>query len=237
MSDHDREAVQDEDARSVETVVKVVFYSMYGHVHRMARAVAEGAREVPGTRVELLQVPELVPEETLEESGAKETREAFADVPVAEPEDLVGADALLLGTPTRFGNMAAQMRNFLDRTGGLWFEDELVGTVGGVFTSANTQHGGQESTLLTAQVTLQHLGMIVLGVPYTEERQQTVEEISGGSPYGASTVAGLEGSPTENERAIARFQGRHAARTARRLKLGRLAEDGAGRPDRLGTAA
>ncbi|MDP2498061.1 MAG: NAD(P)H:quinone oxidoreductase [Candidatus Palauibacterales bacterium] len=209
-------------AQETETVVKVVFYSMYGHVHEMAREVAEGARDVPGTRVELLQVPELVPEETLEESGAKEARAAFGDVPVAEPEDLVEADALLFGAPTRFGNMSAQMRNFLDQTGGLWFNDELVGTVGGFFTSANTQHGGQESTLLTAQVTLQHLGMIVLGVPYSEERQQTLDEISGGSPYGASTVAGLEDSPTENERGIARFQGRHAARTARRLRLGRM---------------
>ena len=213
------------EGRDVETVVKVVFYSMYGHVHRMAREVADGAREVPGARVELLQVPELVPEETLEESGAKEAREAFADVPVAEPGDLVEADALLFGTPTRFGNMAAQMRNFLDQTGGLWFNDELVGKVGGVFTSASTQHGGQESTLLTAQVTLQHLGLIVVGVPYTEERQQTLDEISGGSPYGASTVAGLDESPTENERGIARYQGRHAARVARRLKLGRLLEE------------
>lgn len=208
----------------VETVVKVVFYSMYGHVHQMAEEVAEGARQVPGTRVELLQVPELVPEETLEESGAREARAAFGDVPVAEPDDLVEADALLFGAPTRFGNMAAQMRNFLDQTGGLWFNDELVGKVGGFFTSASTQHGGQESTLLTAQVTLQHLGMIVLGVPYSEERQQTLDEISGGSPYGASTVAGLEESPTENERGIARFQGRHAARTARQLRLGRLVD-------------
>ena len=211
-------------AQDAETVVKVIFYSMYGHVHEMAREVAEGARQVPGTRVELLQVPELVPEETLEESGAKEARAAFGDVPVAEPDDLAEADALLFGAPTRFGNMAAQMRNFLDQTGGLWFNDELVGTVGGFFTSANTQHGGQESTLLTAQVTLQHLGMIVLGVPYSEERQQTLDEISGGSPYGASTVAGLEDSPTENERGIARFQGRHAARTARQLRLGRTIE-------------
>lgn len=211
-------------AQDAETVVKVIFYSMYGHVHEMAREVAEGARQVPGTRVELLQVPELVPEETLEESGAKEARAAFGDVPVAEPDDLVEADALLFGAPTRFGNMAAQMRNFLDQTGGLWFNDELVGTVGGFFTSANTQHGGQESTLLTAQVTLQHLGMIVLGVPYSEERQQSLDEISGGSPYGASTVAGLEDSPTENERGIACFQGRHAARTARQLRLGRMIE-------------
>lgn len=211
-------------AQDAATVVKVIFYSMYGHVHEMAREVAEGARQVPGTRVEVLQVPELVPEETLEESGAKEARAAFGDVPVAEPDDLVEADALLFGAPTRFGNMAAQMRNFLDQTGGLWFNDELVGTVGGFFTSANTQHGGQESTLLSAQVTLQHLGMIVLGVPYSEERQQTLDEISGGSPYGASTVAGLEDSPTENERGIARFQGRHAARTARQLRLGRMIE-------------
>lgn len=209
----------------VETSVKVIFYSMYGHTHRMAREVAHGAREVPGTRVELLQVPELVPEDVLEDSGAKEAKAAFDDVPTAGPEDLAGADAVLFGTPTRFGNMAAQLRNFLDQTGGLWAGGELVGTVGGVFTAANTQHGGQESTLLTTQVTLQHHGMLVVGVPYTEERQTTLEEISGGTPYGASTVAGLEDSPTENERGIARFQGRHVARIARRLRLGRELEE------------
>jgi NAD(P)H dehydrogenase (quinone) len=191
----------------------------------MAREVAEGASEVPGAKVDLLQVPELMPEETLQEIGAKEAREAFSEVPEAKPDDLSDADAILLGTPTRFGNMTAQMRNFLDQTGGQWFENELVGTVGGVFTSANTQHGGHETTLLSTQITLQHHGMIVVGLLYTEDRQKTVEEISGGSPYGASTVAGQDDSPTENERAMARSQGRHATEVARRLKLGARTAD------------
>lgn len=208
-----------------ETVIKVVFYSMYGHMHALAEEVARGAAAAPGTRVELLQVPELLPAEALEESGARESREAFQHAPVAEPDDLVDADAILFGTPTRFGNMAAQMRNFLDRTGGLWFAGRLVGKVGSVFTSASTQHGGHESTVLSTQVTLQHHGMIVVGVPYAEQRQQALNEISGGSPYGASTVAGLENSPTENERGIARFQGRHVATVARHLKLGRVREE------------
>lgn len=205
---------------NVTTNVKVIFYSTYGHVYEMAREVAEGASKVPGAEVELLQVPELMPEETLEEIGAKAAREAFSEVPEATPEDLSEANAILLGTPTRFGNMTAQMRNFLDQTGGQWFANELVGTVGGVFTSASTQHGGHETTLLSTQITLQHHGMIVVGLPYTEDRQKTVDEISGGSPYGASTVAGQDGSPTENERAMARSQGRHATEVARRLKLG-----------------
>lgn len=209
-----------------ETKVKVVFYSMYGHTHRMAEEVARGAESVPGARVELLQVPELVPEEVLEESGAKEAKDDFSDVAVAEPDDLAEADAVIFGTPTRFGNMAAQLRNFLDQTGGLWAGGELVGTVGSVFTSANTQHGGQESTLLSTQITLQHHGMLVVGVPYTEERQTTLDEISGGTPYGASTVAGLDEAPTENERGIARFQGRHVTEIARDLKLGRRVSTG-----------
>lgn len=220
--DADETPIRDE----VETTVKVVFYSMYGHTHRMAEEVARGVGEVPGAAAELLQVPELVPDEVLEESGARETKDAFADLPVAEPGDLVEADAIVFGTPTRFGNMAAQLRNFLDQTGGLWAGNELVGKVGAVFTSANTQHGGHESTLLSTQITLQHHGMIVVGVPYSEERQTTLDEITGGTPYGASTVAGLDDAPTENERGIARFQGRHVAEVARRLKLGRRLETG-----------
>jgi len=199
--------------------VKVVFYSMYGHVYRMAEAVAEGARGVEGAKVELLQTPELVPDEALEKSGAKKAREAFAHVPVAKPSDLANADAIIFGAPTRFGNMCAQMRNFLDQTGGLWAQNALVGKVGSVFTSSGTQHGGQETTITSFHTTLLHLGMIIVGLPYSETRQMTVGEISGGSPYGASTIAGPDGSrmPSENELAMARFQGRHVAAIARKL--------------------
>jgi len=199
--------------------VKVVFYSMYGHVYRMAEAVAEGARGVEGAQVELLQTPELVPDEALEKSGAKKAREAFAHVPVAKPSDLANADAIIFGAPTRFGNMCAQMRNFLDQTGGLWAQNALVGKVGSVFTSSGTQHGGQETTITSFHTTLLHLGMIIVGLPYSETRQMTVGEISGGSPYGASTIAGPDGSrmPSENELAMARFQGRHVAAIARKL--------------------
>lgn len=199
--------------------VKVVFYSMYGHIYRMAEAVAEGAREVADTEVELLQVPELMPEEVLERSGAKQARAAFAHIPVAKPDDLADADAVILGTPTRFGNMCAQMRNFLDQTGPLWAKNALVGKVGSVFTSSNTQHGGQETTITSSHSTLLHLGMVVVGLPYSEVRQTTLDEITGGSPYGASTIAGPDGSrmPSENELAMARFQGRHVATIAAKL--------------------
>ena len=203
--------------------VQVVFYSMYGHIYRMAEAVAEGAREVEGAEVALYQVPELMPEEALERSGAKAARAAFAHVPVIQPAQLAEADAVLFGTPTRFGNMCAQMRNFLDQTGGLWAKGALIGKVGGVFTASATQHGGQESTLLGFHTTLLHHGMVVVGVPYSEPRQTIVSEITGGSPYGASTIAGGDGKrlPSENELAIARFQGRHAAGIARRLAAGK----------------
>ncbi len=199
--------------------VKVVFYSMYGHIYRMAEAVAEGSREVDGAKVELLQVPELVPDAALEKSGAKKARQAFAHIPVAKVTDLVDADAIIFGTPTRFGNMCAQMRNFLDQTGGLWAQNTLVGKVGSVFTSSNTQHGGQETTITSFHTTLLHLGMIIVGLPYSETRQTRMDEITGGSPYGASTIAGGDGSrlPSENELAMARFQGRHVATIAKKL--------------------
>jgi NAD(P)H dehydrogenase (quinone) len=199
--------------------VKVVFYSMYGHIYRMAEAIAEGAREVKGSEVEVLQVPELVPDEVLEKSGAKKARQAFAHVPIAKPNDLADADAIIFGTPTRFGNMCAQMRNFLDQTGGLWARNALVGKVGSVFTSSNTQHGGQETTIISFHTTLLHHGMVIVGVPYSETRQSIVGEITGGCPYGASTIAGPDGSrmPSENELAIARFQGRHVAAIAKKL--------------------
>jgi NAD(P)H dehydrogenase (quinone) len=199
--------------------IKIVFYSMYGHIYRMAEAVAEGARQVEGAEVELLQVPELIPEAVLEKSGAKKAREAFAHIPVAKPGDLADADAVIFGTPTRFGNMCAQMRNFLDQTGGLWAKNALVGKVGSVFTSSGTQHGGQETTLISFHITLLHHGMIIVGLPYSEARQNTVDEITGGSPYGATTIAALDGSrmPSENELAMARFQGKHVAGIAKKL--------------------
>ena len=199
--------------------VKIVFYSMYGHIYKMAEAVAEGAREVEGASVELLQVPELVPDDLLEKLGAKKAREAFAHIPVARPEDLADADAIIFGIPTRFGNMCAQMRNFLDQTGGLWQGNALVGKVGSVFASTATQHGGQETTIISSYVTLLHHGMVIVGLPYTETRQMTLDEITGGSPYGATTIAAPDGSrvPSENELAMARFQGRHVATIAKKL--------------------
>ena len=200
--------------------VKVVFYSMYGHIYRMAEAVAEGAREVAGgAEVELLQVPELIPDSALEKSGAKKAREAFTHIPIAKPSDLADADAVIFGTPTRFGNMCAQMRNFMDQTGGLWARGALIGKVGSVFTSTGTQHGGQETTITSFHTTLLHHRMIIVGLPYSENRQNTVAEISGGSPYGASTIAAPDGSrmPSENELAMARFQGRHVATIAQKL--------------------
>jgi len=199
--------------------IKIVFYSMYGHIYRMAEAVAAGAREVEGVEVELRQVPELVPEAALEKSGAGQARAAFAHIPVAKPDDLADADAVIFGTPTRFGNMCAQMRNFLDQTGALWAKGALIGKVGSVFTSSATQHGGQETTIVSTHYTLLHHGMVIVGMPYSETRQNTMEEITGGSPYGASTIAGGDGRrlPSENELAMARFQGRHVATIARKL--------------------
>jgi NAD(P)H:quinone oxidoreductase type IV len=201
------------------TNIQVVFYSMYGHMYQMAEAVAAGAREVQGVEVTLYQVPELVPAEALERTGAKAARQVFAHIPVAVPDQLAGADAIIFGTPTRFGNMCAQMRNFLDQTGRLWVQGSLVGKVGSVFASTGTQHGGQETTLTSFHTTLFHLGMVVVGVPYAETRLTKMDEITGGTPYGATTLAGSDGSrqPTENELAIARYQGRHVAQIACKL--------------------
>jgi len=199
--------------------VQVVFYSMYGHVFAMAEAIAEGARQVGGADVSLLQVPELVPDTALERTGAKAARAAFAHVPTADPQQLADADAILFGTPTRFGNMCAQMRNFLDQTGGLWAKGALVGKVGSVFTSTGTQHGGQETTITSFHTTLLHHGMIIVGVPYSCKELVNMSEITGGSPYGAATLAGSDGKrqPSANELAIARFQGRHVAEIAKKL--------------------
>jgi NAD(P)H dehydrogenase (quinone) len=195
--------------------VLVLYYSMYGHVERMAQAEAEGAREVAGTEVVVKRVPELMPEDAARKAGAKLDQQA----PIAEPKELADYDAILFGTPTRYGNMAAQMRNFLDQTGSLWLSGALVGKVGSVFTCTATQHGGQESTLLTFHPTLLHLGMIVVGLPYSAQEQMGLDEIKGGSPYGASTIAGAKGErmPSEVELKMARFQGRHVAGIAAKL--------------------
>ena len=181
--------------------VQVIFYSMYGHIYKMAEAVATGVREVPGAEVSLFQVPELVPDAVLEKTGAKKARDAFAHIPIATVNQLPDADAIIFGTPTRFGNMAAQMRNFLDQCGGLWVRNALVGKVGSVFASTGTQHGGQETTITSFHTTLLHLGMIIVGVPYSAAGMSNMNEITGGTPYGATTLANPDGSrqPSKNE--------------------------------------
>jgi NAD(P)H dehydrogenase (quinone) len=199
--------------------VLIVYYSMYGHIYRMAEAVAEGAKEVKGAEVQICRVPETLPEEVLQKMGALEAQKALAYVPVCKIDDLPSADAIIFGTPTRFGNMCGQMRQFLDATGQLWAKGALVGKVGSVFTSSATQHGGQESTLLSFHITLLHQGMIVVGLPYAFQGQTRMDEITGGSPYGASTIVGPKGErmPSNNELAAARFQGRHVATIASKL--------------------
>jgi NAD(P)H:quinone oxidoreductase type IV len=198
--------------------VYVVFYSMYGHIYQMAQAIAAGATEA-GAEVKLFQVAELVPDSALEASGALQKRQAFAHIPLIKPEELAKADAIIFGTPTRFGNMCAQMRNFLDCTGGLWAKGALIGKVGSVFTSTASQHGGQETTITSFHSTLLHHGMVIVGVPYSEPGLVNMKEISGGTPYGASTLADHDGSrqPSENELTIAKFQGAHVAKIAQKL--------------------
>jgi len=200
--------------------VYVVFYSMYGHIHTLAQSVVEGAKSVAGAEVSLFQVAELVPDEVLEKMGAKNARAGFSAVPIIKPEQLADADAIIFGTPTRFGNMCAQMRNFLDQTGGLWAKGALVGKVGSVFTSTGTQHGGQETTITSFHTTLLHHGMVIVGVPYACQELVNMKEITGGTPYGASTLAGADGSRqvSANELAIGRFQGKHVAEIAKKLK-------------------
>ncbi|MDD2316945.1 MAG: NAD(P)H:quinone oxidoreductase [Desulfobacterales bacterium] len=199
--------------------VLVVYYSMYGHVYRLAQAAAEGARSVEGVEAVLRRVPETLPEEVLEKMGALEAQKRQAGVPVCTVDELGQADAIIFGTPTRFGNMCGQMRQFLDATGQLWVKGALVGKAGSVITSSNTQHGGQESTILSFHITLLHQGMVIVGLPYAFQGQMTMDEISGGSPYGASTIAGGDGSrfPSENELDGARYQGEHVARIAKKL--------------------
>jgi NAD(P)H dehydrogenase (quinone) len=199
--------------------VQVIFYSMYGHIYKMAQAVVEGAKQVSGAEVSLYQVQELMPDDVLEKSGAKAARAAFANVPVATVDQLADAHAIIFGTPTRFGNMAAQMRNFLDQTGPLWFKGGLIGKVGSVFASTATQHGGQETTITSFHNTLLHHGMIVVGVPYSESGLSHMGDISGGTPYGATTLTGSDGArqPSENELKIARYQGKHVTEIASKL--------------------
>ena len=199
--------------------VLIVFYSTYGHIYQMAEAIAEGVRQVNGAEVALRRVPETLPEDVIAKMGATDAQKAFAEVPVCTVEELAEADAVIFGTPTRFGNMCGQMRQFLDATGGLWANGSLVGKVGSVFTSSATQHGGQESTILTFHVTLLHHGFVVVGLPYAFQGQMRIDEITGGSPYGASTIAGGDGSrmPSENELDAARFQGKHVAEITSKL--------------------
>ena len=199
--------------------VLVAYYSMYGHVYEMAQAAAEGAASVEGVDAVIRRVPETLPEEVLEKMGALEAQKEQNNVRVCKVDDLSEADAIIFGTPTRFGNMCGQMRQFLDATGKLWQSGALVGKVGSVITSSNTQHGGQESTILSFHITLLHQGMVILGLPYSFEGQMRMDEITGCSPYGASTIAGGDGSrmPSENELSAARFQGEHVAKISKKL--------------------
>ncbi len=195
--------------------ILVLYYSMYGHIEIMANAVAEGARSVENTEVVVKRVPELMSEEVARRVGAKLDQPA----PIATVDELPNYDAIIFGTPTRFGNMCAQMRNFLDQTGRLWLSGGLIGKVGSVFTSTGTQHGGQETTITSFHTTLLHHGMIIVGVPYSCQEIMNMSEITGGSPYGASTLAGGDGKrqPSDNEIKIAHFQGSHIAKVANKL--------------------
>ena len=199
--------------------VQVIFYSLYGHIFRMAEAVVAGAREVPGAEVQLLQVAETLPEEVLVKMGALEAKKSFAHVPIADQKKLPEADALIFGTGTRYGSATAQMQAFFDNTVALWNSGALVGKVGGVFTSTATQHGGQETTLISMQTFLFHMGLAVVGVPYACQELLNMNEITGGSPYGASTLTGPKGErmPSANELAIARYQGRHITQFAAKM--------------------
>ncbi len=199
--------------------VLIVEYSLYGHIYKMAEAVAEGVRQVEGCEAVIKRVPETLSDEILGMMGALEAQKGMAHIPVVTVADLAEADAIIFGTPTRFGNMCGQMRQFLDATGGLWAKGALVGKVGSVFVSSATQHGGQESTILNFHTTLLHHGMVVVGLPYAFAGQMGISEITGGSPYGASTITGGQGErmPSENELAGARFQGAHVAAIAKKL--------------------
>jgi NAD(P)H dehydrogenase (quinone) len=197
------------------TKVLVLYHSMYGHIETMAGAIAEGAKSVSGAEVDVKRVPETMPAEAFAKAGGKTEQKA----PVAQVAELPDYDAIIFGSPTRFGMMTAQMRNFLDQTGGLWAQGKLVGKVGSVFSSTGTQHGGQEATILSFHTTLLHQGMIIVGLPYTAKGLTRMDEVTGGTPYGATTLAGADGKrqPSENELELARFQGRHVAEIAKKL--------------------
>jgi NAD(P)H dehydrogenase (quinone) len=197
------------------TKVLILYYSMYGHIETMSRAVAEGVSNITDVEATIKRVPELIPEEVARKAGVKLDQPA----PIATVDELPDYDAIIFGTPTRFGNMCAQMRNFLDQTGKHWMSGSLIGKIGSVFTSTATQHGGQETTITSFHSTLLHQGMIIVGLPYSCQALLNMKEITGGTPYGASTLADADGSrqPTENERLIARFQGEHVAKIAQKL--------------------
>ena len=199
--------------------VLIVYYSTYGHVHKMAEAIAEGVGQVEGAEAVLRRVPETLTPEVIDKMGAVDTQKAQDQIPICTVDELAEADAVIFGTPTRFGNMCGQMRQFLDATGQLWATGALVGKVGSVFTSSATQHGGQESTILSFHISLLHHGFVIVGLPYAFQGQMRTDEITGGSPYGASTIAGGAGErmPSENELEGARFQGRHVAEIASKL--------------------
>jgi NAD(P)H dehydrogenase (quinone) len=192
---------------------------MYGHIYQMAQAAAEGAKAVPGAQVTIKRVPETLPADVLAKMGAADAQKAQAAVEICTPGDLAAADAIIFATPTRFGNMCGQMRQFLDSTGGLWMSGALVGKVGSVMASSATQHGGQESTILSFHTSLLHHGMVIAGLPYSFQGQMSVTELTGGSPYGATTIAGGQGErlPSKNELDGARYQGKYVARLAERL--------------------
>ena len=202
------------------TNIQVIFYSLHGHVYQLAEAIAEGARQVPDSNVELFQVAETLSADVIANMGGTDTRKAFQHVPIAQIDHLRDADAIFFGAPTRYGSAIAQMQAFFDQTGKLWGTGALVGKVGSVFTSTGTQHGGQETTCMSMYTFLIHQGMLISGCPYAEQALLNMDEITGGSPYGAATLAGPRGDRqvTENERKIARYQGRHVADIARRLK-------------------
>lgn len=199
--------------------IHIIFYSMYGHVYRLAEAIAEGAREVPGAEVALFQVPETLPQEILQKMGAVDAKKPFAHIPIATASTLGDADAIIIGSPTRYGSVTAQMQTFLDTTGQLWAKGALIGKLGSGFTSTATQHGGQETTLMSLATFFFHQGMVIAGVPYSSKELSYMDGVTGGTPYGASTLAGPDGSrqPSENELGVARAQGRHVATIAAKL--------------------
>ncbi len=200
--------------------ILVLFYSCYGHIFEMAKAVVEGAASIDNMEVVLKQVPETLPAEILDKIGASHTRKTFAHIPIADPAEIGDYDAIIFGAPTRYGMIASQMKAFIDGTGALWAQGSLIGKIGSVFTSTGTQHGGQESTILSMHTVLLHHGMMIVGLPYSYAGQSTMDEVAGNSPYGASTIAGPDGSRTPNKFELdgAFFQGQHVAKMLARMK-------------------